>query len=152
MKRLSYFLLVTALLFNLIGCSYQNPVIASLPAYQSKEFYTSGGSQDFTDYAKYVYAVDITPSLANSQYFQEATPADLAEIVLYLENFEQWVETIGRELKQNYDFDKSLLTPGDYFYLDSKYASESAYKKFYSYNIYFYDTDTGILYYFHNNI
>ena len=55
MKKLGLLLLTLTLLLSLCGCSYQDPVLASLPDCKSKVFYTSGGFQDFTDYAKYTY-------------------------------------------------------------------------------------------------
>lgn len=39
-----------------------------------------------------------------------------------------------------------VISINDYCYIDDFY------KKFDSYNLYFYDTETEILYYFHNNI
>lgn len=155
MKRFGLFLLTLLLLLGLCGCFYQDPVIGSLPDYNSSVFYTSGGFQDFTDYAKYSYDAVTVQNLDASKYFSKVTPGDVEEILLHIDNFEDWVETIGRELKNGYDFDKTIVTEGDFFYIETKYGEpigQETYGKFDNYTVYYFDVDAQILYYFHNNI
>lgn len=155
MKRFGLLLLTLSLLLCLCGCFYQDPVIGSLPDYNSRVFYTSGGFQDFTDYAKYYYDAITVQNLDASKYFSAVAAEDVEEILLHIDNFEDWVETIGRELKNGYDFDKTIVTEGDFFYIETKYGEpigQGTYGKFDNYTVYYFDVDAQILYYFHNNI
>lgn len=135
--------------------SHQNSVIASLPDYESKEFYTNDGFQDYTDYAKYTYHNITIQDLKSSKYLTITTADDVEEILLHIDDFEGWVEACGGELKKNYDFDKTVVTEGDFFYIETKYGEpigHETYGKFDNYSVYYFDVDTQILYYFHNNI
>ncbi|MBQ4617557.1 MAG: hypothetical protein IJB27_04205 [Clostridia bacterium] len=162
MKKLGLLLLTLTLLLSLCGCTYrlcgytyQDPVLASLPDCKSKVFYTSGGFQDFTDYAKYTYESVTAQDLKESKFFSETTADDVEEILLHIDNFEEWVETIGEELKDNYDFDKNIVSEGDFFYIETKAGEpigQGTYDKFDNYSVYYFDIDTQTLYYFHNNI
>lgn len=155
MKKLGFLLLSIMLLIGLCGCTYQDPVLASLPDYKSEEFYTSGGFQDFTDYAKYAYDSITVENLESSKYFTVTASVDVEEILLHIDNFEEWVKTIGGELKENYDFDRSVVTEGDFFYIktkDGEPIGQGTYGKFDNYSVYYFDVDAQILYYFHNNI
>ena len=155
MKKLGMLLFILSLLLGICGCSYQDPVIDSLPEYNSKVFYSAGEIQDFTDYAKYCYESITVQNLDTSRYFSAATAEDVEEILLYIEDFEGWVETIGKELKDGYDFDKSIVSEGDFFYINTKYGEpigQGTYGKFDDYSVYYFDIDAQILYYFHNNI
>ncbi|MBR3819409.1 MAG: hypothetical protein IKJ41_09735 [Clostridia bacterium] len=155
MKKLWFLLLAIMLLFSLCGCTYQDPVFASLPDYKNKEFYTSGGFQDFTDYAKYTYDTITLQDLESSKYFTITSAEDVEEILLHIDNFERWVEAIGGELKENYDFDKTVVTEGDFFYIktkDGEPIGQGTYDKFDNYSVYYFDIDAQIMYYFHNNI
>ena len=62
---------------------------------------------------------------------------------------------IGEELKDNYDFDKNIVSEGDFFYIETKDGEpigQGTYGKFDNYSVYYFDVDAQILYYFHNNI
>jgi len=48
-------MLLGMLMLLLWGCSYTDPVIASLPEYQEKVLYLDDGFQDYTDYGIYTY-------------------------------------------------------------------------------------------------
>lgn len=155
MKKLGFLLLVITLLLSLSSSTYQAPVLASLPDYKNNEFYTSGGFQDYTDYAKYTYDSVTVENLELSKYFTKMSSQDVEEILLHIDNFEEWVETIGGELKENYDFDRSIVTEGDFFYIktkDGEPIGRGIYGKFDNYSVYYFDIDAQILYYFHNNI
>lgn len=135
--------------------SHQKSVISSLPDYESKEFYTDHGFQDYTDYAKYIYDNISIQDLESSEYFKIITADDVEEIRLHIDDFEEWVEVCGGELKENYDFDKTVVTEGDFFYIETKDGEpvgQGTYGKFDNYSVYYFDVDTQILYYFHNNI
>lgn len=154
-KLLLTLLLVIAQLFSLRACSYINPVIGSLPVYESRAFYTSGGFQDYTDYAKYTFESISAQDFESSEYFRVVNAEDIEEILLHIDNFEGWVETCGGDLQNNYDFDKGVVSEGDFFYIATLYGEpigNHTYQKFDNYDLYYFDTDTQILYYFHNNI
>ena len=155
MKKFGLRLLTLMLLLSLSGCSYQDPVLAALPDYKSKVFYTSGGFQDSTDYAKYTFESVTAQDLKESKFFSETTADDVKEILLHIDNFEDWVEVIGEELKGNYDFDKNIVSEGDFFYIKTKAGKpigQGTYDKFDNYSVYYFDVGTRTLYYFHNNI
>lgn len=145
----------TILLLSLWGYTYQKSPLVSLPDYESKEFYTSGGFQDFTDYAKYNYDNITLQDLESSKYFTITTADDVEEILVYIDDFEGWVEVCGGELKENYDFDKTNVTERDFFYIETKDGQpigQGTYGKFDNYSVYYFNVDAQILYYFHNNI
>ena len=147
-------LLLTSIFFGFLY-SHKDLIITTLPDYNNKEFYTSGGFQDFTDYAKYFYDNITAKDLESSEYFTMTTADDVEEILLHIDDFEGWVDVCGGELKENYDFDKSVINDGDFFYVKTKYEEpigQSTYGKFDNYSVYYFDFETQILYYFHNNI
>lgn len=127
----------------------KDPILNSLPDYTHKEFYTCGGFQDYTDYAKYTYEVSESV-FTHSSYFLKVTEENIPKINAYLDNFENWTRTCSDFPLEAYDFDRSQVQTGDYFYILNRYEEPAA--EFDNYNLYYFDMDTGILYYFHNNI
>lgn len=140
----------------LFSCTYSsNKVIASLGRYENREFYTSGGFQDFTDYAKYSFrSVDS----AKNQYLHQIQDDDLDMINVHLDDFESWVRVIREsyptnELSVHYDFDRAMIDLEDYIYIESEeHTWSDGHTSLINYNVYFFDTQTQVLYYFHNNI
>ncbi len=180
MKKYIYVIAALILFFCLSGWScyhLTDPVLASLPKYESREFYTSGGFQDFTDYAKYTYESVTAKRLSASRYFDEVTENDTKEILSYINNFEKFVHE-DEGIKEYYDFDKSNVSVGDFFYLYTKdgepfgngicdssdnyteytfdgefeISYSGTYDKFDFYDLYYFDISEQILYYFHNDI
>ena len=155
MRKVVLMFLSVTLLLVVSACAYTDPVIGSLPAYKTESFYTSGGFQDSTDYAKYTYESVTMQHLAFSDYFREVNADDIEEILLHIQNFEEWVQTVGAELQENYDFDQNTVSTGDYFYIKTKAGQpigQSTYDKYDNYTVYYFDVDALTLYYFHNNI
>lgn len=153
MKRFFVFVSAVVLILSMVGCgieSRQAQVRASLGSCERKVFYTSGGFQDYTDFGIYACsAVD----LENNSYFAPITPPDREVLWAFLDDFEGWVDVIGRSDPQNeivvhYAFDRSIVDTGDWFYI----YEDPDYPKFGSYDIWFFDSQTYLLYYFHNNI
>ena len=105
-------LLVSMMFFGFLY-SHQKSVISSLPDYESREFYTSGGFQDYTDYAKYFYDSITAQDLESSERFTVTTDENVEEILLHIDDFERAVAVTAEELKENYDFDRSIVTEGD---------------------------------------
>lgn len=98
-----------------------DPVVDSLPPYQTKTAYTEGGFQDYTNYILYTYDDAASLSLESNPYFVPAS-AQKDLFLVYLEDYEGWVDTITRyepssELVQNYSFDVSLIDENDYLYI-----------------------------------
>ena len=141
---------------SLTGCEIPaDKVILSLGEYEDHVFYSSGGFQDYTDYAKYYYA---QTKIAENHYLKPIRKTDFTTIDIHLDDFEGWIATIARtepdnKVVLNYDFDRSIIGTEDYIYIDSEsHTWPSGHTALVRYNIYFFDTQTQILYYFHNNI
>ena len=151
MKKLLMILISLTLVLS--GCcieSRESQVLDTLGAFGSKEFYTSGGFQDYTDFAIYTYAA---VDLEDNPYFSPMTERNLEIVSAFLDNFKGWIDTIGRsdpanEVVVNYTFDSSIIDAEDWFYL---YEGEN-YPKYGCYDLWIFDSQTNVLYYFHNNI
>lgn len=149
MKRFFALCIVAALLF-LSACAIPtDKVLITLGSYETKEFYTSGGFQDYTDYAKYTYK-DI--NLEGNKYFKKIDDLNQWNLILHIENFEDWIDAIADTDPENevvvaYDFDMSLISNADYYYIDKE--PDSGYE---NYDVYLIDAETNTLYFFHNNI
>ncbi len=153
MKRFLAFLLAAVLFFSVTGCGIESraeQVRSSLGSCERIAFYTSGGFQDYTDFGMYTC---FAANLENNPYFTPFTSSDREMLWAFLDDFEGWVDTIGHsdprnEVVVHYAFDRSIVDTGDWFYI---YEGEN-YPKFGCYDIWFLDSQTNILYYFHNNI
>lgn len=157
MKKTLILFLIAVCLFTLLAACVipKNKVLASLGEYRDHEFYTCGGFQDYTDYAKYYYdSVDFT----DNEYFSIIEQSNMDALNEHLDNFESCIEAHGysdasSEIVVNYDFDRSLIDSEDYLYIDSeKHTRDDGYTLLVNYDVYFFDTQTNTLYYFHNNI
>lgn len=149
MKKL--LLIFTAIIVLLLSaCAVvTDKVLLSLGSYESKEYYTSGGFQDYTDYAKYTYK---NINVDQNKYFKRIDDLNQWNLILHIENFEEWIDAIADTDPENevvvaYDFDMSLISNTDYYYIDKE--PDSGYE---NYDVYLIDTETNTLYFFHNNI
>ena len=155
-KSTAIILSLIILILTLSSCiAPEDKVLNSLGECRSCEFYTCGGFQDYTDYAKYYYdPVDFT----DNEYFSIIEQSDIDALNEHLDNFESCIEAHGyndasSEIVVNYDFDRSLIDSEDYLYIDSeKHTRDDGYTLLVNYDVYFFDTQTNTLYYFHNNI
>ena len=158
-KTVLFVLIISISACALYSCApYSDKALCSLGAYKSREFYSEGAFQDFTDYAKYhYYSVDFS----DNEYFTKIEHSGTDNLNAYLDNFEKWIKAIREndescEIVMNYDFDRSLIDNEDYLYIYFKnYEFDGVdYEdmKFFNYSIYFFDVQTNTLYYFHNNI
>lgn len=143
------------MLLSACGNMFHNQVLLSLPEYDSEKFYTSGGFQDYKDDGKYYFSSITVERLNKSKYFSQVTPEDIPEIPQFLENNEEWVEISGEKMKPHYDFDKSIISEEDYFYIETENdntAETNERKKFIImiFTILMYPQIYS--YYFHNNI
>ncbi len=159
MKRIKSTAIILSLIIlisTLSSCiAPEDKVLNSLGEYKSREFYTEGAFQDYTDYAKYYYdPVDFT----DNEYFSIIEQSDIDALNEHLDDFESCIEAHGyndasSEIVVNYDFDRSLIDSEDYLYIDSEnHTWDDGYTSLVNYDVYFFDTQTNTLYYFHNNI
>ena len=134
--------------FNLTYVSPQQAVIDSVGENECVAYY-SHGIRDFTDYGVYSYS---EPHVTDNAYFQNVT--DNNELSQYLSHFESAVLNIPEDtdIYKYYDFDRSLIDSEDYFCIKDKSTEEELYQPFYYYDIYFFDTQSNTLHYFHNDI
>ena len=140
----------------LVSCAIpEDPIIASLGDYETQVYFSSGGFQDYTDYAKYYFqSAEVTENL----WLEKIRETDLPVINKHLDDFEGWIEIYWEsdeidELVVNYDFDRSIVETGDYIYIDSEESTwEDGHTTLVNYDIYFFDIQSQVLYYFHNNI
>ena len=131
-----------------------NEILGPLGKYKGHEIYSQGEFQDYTEYAKYYYdSVDFT----DNKIFSKIQQADLDNLNEHLDDFESCIASCREndetcEIVVNYDFDRSLIDCEDYLYIDSEKHADNGCTVFVYYHIYFFDTQTNTLYYFHNNI
>ena len=153
-KTFAIILVFSFLALILSACVPVDKALDSLGEYKSCEFYTEGEFQDYTDYAKYYYdSVDFS----NNEYFTKIEQSDIDVLNEHLDDFESWIETYregdaSRDIVVNYDFDRSFIDSADYLYINSeKHTWDDGYTSLVNYDVYFFDTQTNTLYYFHNN-
>lgn len=155
-NKVASILHISLLMMVLSACNtVTNKVVNSLGNFKKYEYYSEGGFQDYTDYAKYYFdSVDFT----SNKYFKSIQPTDLMLLNEHLDDFENWIEYYKREdalskLVIHYDFNRSCIDDNDYLYICSqKYDLDNGKTEIVSYDVYFYDCQTNILFYFHNNI
>lgn len=153
MERYITLIIILALLLSITGCVFQtrqDKVLASLGRYDSEQLWTHGGFQDYTDFGKYSYS---SINIDQNSYFKKVSSPDIEIIHAFIDDFEKYIDAFRNndpndELALNYTFDCSSIDTGDYFYI---YEGEN-YPKFGCYDVWIFDCQTKILYYFHNNI
>ncbi len=146
MKKVFAMTVCIALLLTLAACgkTQKDEVLGSLGEYSEICFYSDGGFQDFVDYGKYKIKA---ARLENNPYLKKLDPASLSVLTAHIDAYEQWVTESFLE-KVPYDFDKSVIDESDYAYI----YNDPDYPAYGCFNIYFYDSAAGVLYYFHANI
>ena len=146
------------LVLSLSACTFKSkdPVIASLGRAMSVQRYSVSGFGDSTDYGIYTFP---GAKLEDSEYFKPVTAESKNELLGYLDNFENWVNVTREDddntLFENYHFSRADIDESDYLYIsdrDGEVIGDGVYSKYDSYNVYFFDSQTTTLYYFHNNI
>ncbi len=140
-------------LFCVSGCTICEDAIANSLGKISKAECFRTGFQESREYAKYSYKdVDFT----NNSYFKQMTEADEEQRKARSDVFEQWVEVIkegnpDHDLVVHYDFDASVISENDYLYINDSYEDSND-PMFSSFQVYFFDVDTMILYCFQTNV
>ena len=154
---ISVFLISIVFSYSITSCAppKENEVIASFGKYEKKEFFSSGVFQDFTDYAKYYFT---SADIVENKHLNKIQETDFAMINAHLDDFEGWIDTIkdsdpSSEVVVNYDFNRGMVDTEDYFHIDSEeHTWSDGDTSLVRYDIYFFDVQTHVLYYFHNNI
>lgn len=132
-------------------------VIASLGRAMSVQRYSCAGFGDSTDFGIYTFP---GASPGESEYFKPVTAESKTELLGYIDEFEQVIDSLrdgdeGADLVNNYRFSRDDIDESDYLYIydrEGKPIGDGAYSKYDYYNVYFFDSQTAALYYFHNNI
>ncbi len=118
------------------------------------EYFDPDGFQDFTDYCKYLYPKDAVDTFKKSTLYREMSQEDVSRIAGYFDDFTGWAKA-AEHLQGKYDFVVSLISAGDYYFIQTKEGTQigdSVYGTYDDYSVYFYDTETSTLFYIHNNI
>lgn len=162
MKKLKMISLISAALllaFSLSACVFKSgdPVIASLGKAMSVQRYSCAGFGDSTDFGIYTFPV---AKPEDSEYFKPVTAESKTKLLGYIDEFEQVIDSLrdgdeGADLVNNYRFSRDDIDESDYLYIydrEGKPIGDGAYSKYDYYNVYFFDSQTTTLYYFHNNI
>lgn len=132
-------------------------VIASLGKAMSVQRCSCAGFGDSTDFGIYTFP---GASPGESEYFKPVTAESKTELLGYIDEFEQVIDSLrdgdeGADLVNNYRFSRDDIDESDYLYIydrEGKPIGDGAYSKYDYYNVYFFDSQTTTLYYFHNNI
>lgn len=132
-------------------------VIISLGKAMSVQRYSCAGFGDSTDFGIYTFP-GAKPE--DSEYFKPVTAESETELLGYIDEFEQVIDSLrdgdeGADLVNNYRFSRDDIDESDYLYIydrEGKPIGDGAYSKYDYYNVYFFDSQTTTLYYFHNNI
>ncbi|TFG83115.1 MAG: hypothetical protein E4G74_01715 [Erysipelotrichales bacterium] len=115
----------------------------------SSEHYDKEGWQDYTDYAEYYYGENAKKIFEKSQKYKRVTTIDIPELESFFENYSHWIVfREGYEEWFNFDY-KIQLKENDYFVLEIK---DPSFGKYDDYDIYYFDAEQSILYFFHTNI
>lgn len=146
-------LLIISLLFSVPTTDvsfHTDEVIDTIGIVIAEDCHQYGWWQDYTIYSKYTFE---NTDIENNEYLKQMTNEDIEALNLHIDNYEEWIVVISddeeeRDLVENYDFNREIISTEDYCYI----YDNPDYPEYGYYNIYFYDTETEILYYFHNNI
>ena len=141
MKKSLLIVFLFVLLSTIVSCkgeTRQDKVLNSLGQYDSKQIWSHGEFQDYTDFGIYSYQ---SANLNKNEYFTQISKSDIETIYTFIDDFEKWIDTIQNnepdsDLVINYSFDRSIIDTGDYLYI---YEGENS-PKFASYDVFFFDT------------
>ena len=138
---------------HLCSCAFEeDPILKSLGDYDSSQCYEEGW-RDYTDYHKYYYT---NAQIWKNSYLQQIREEDFEELNNLLDDFDSIIELHRsidptKEIVIHYDFNRALIDQNDYFYTEVKQHSFEGSTIYDTYTIYFFDSQTNVLYYFHNN-
>ena len=163
MKKLIIALVVIAVViaagFGIYEAMFYNawPVLQELPRCKEKEIYSVDNFTDGSYYAKFTYRNLSEEDMKEAEDFNRMTEEDAEKILHSISSYEDFVNNMGmKEITENYDFDKSIVTEDDYYYMESGegfYQDENGNISESSFiSLYYFDMESQILYYFYNSI
>ena len=136
----------------LLDRMFEDKVLSELPDYNDSVSFESEDPTDYVNYTKYMFSEDANGKVDDSSYLKRVTSEDMKEIREHVADFEKWIE---KKQYDGYDFTQDRIDDSDYFYLENKETFEG-YENFPEklsvYTIYFFDSQSRILYYMHYNI
>ena len=151
MKRFCLAITLVIFIFVTTGCS-QSKMVGIPDGYIDKEeYYDKDGFQDYTDYAKYLYASKDV--IINNKEYKKIEQDDIQNIIGYFEDFSGWMK--AADILSEFNFDINNINEGYYVKIKTKEGQKitnGKYGKYDNYSIYFFDIETLTLYYIHNNI
>lgn len=156
--------LVTILLAGLMcgtilaGCGNDKDPKQVLAGYSDSKSYSDGDDDSSTkqEFSKYIYDSSFDSKFENDNNYTKVTSKNKSEIKEYFDNFQIWGGSSS--FSDNYDFKTDMITDGDYYCIADKdvftdiAGQRKALKVFKEYSIYYYDTETHVLYYIHNDM
>ena len=114
-----------------------------------EEHYEKESWQDYTDYAEYYYGDNASKIFENNHKYKRVTTLDVPELKSFFEDYSQAIVfREGYEVWFDFDY-KKQVKENDYFILEMRYPS---FGKYDDYDIYYFDAERSILYFFHTNI
>lgn len=122
-----------------------------IKGYEKKEEKYSVNGMDSAEYTKYYYTDNDDKKILENANYEIVTAEDIENIQSYFENFKKWFSASEKV----YDFDINVIKEGDAFSiktLEGKAIGQTFYQKYDNYTIYYYDRNTHILYYLHDQI
>ena len=135
------------------------PELKELPRFKSKEIYSVENFTDCTYYAKFTYKnVSVEDLKKAVESFEKVTEDNAEKIMNSISEYESFISNINGmdEVRNAYDFDKSVVNDGDYYYTESGegfYQDEDGnFTDTGFITLYYFDIESQILYYFHNCI
>ena len=135
------------IIFSNTFISPQEKIIKSVGSNYECINYCSAGFRDYTDYYVFSYK---KPKIEDAEKFQKVD--DTSEIEIYINDFNSWADNHRDEEFKSYDFDTDIIDSSDYYYIFDKSTEDDLYSKYDYYDIYLFDSQTELLYYFHNDI
>ena len=121
----------------------------------SEKHYDEYGFQDSTNFCIYRYR-SADPFMNKEEYRLVSNDAQFRLLMGYFFNFRKQLGLGPDHDRINeYTFDESSITMGDYFYIDKIQVQEISSSPnwiYENYTIYYFDTETLTLYYIHSNM
>ena len=153
MRKLCVLIALALLAAGLTGCSLRgDPSLEEfLPGHTGSSLHWQEAAfQDSTDYAEVYYEASSDAAFAASELYRPVTEADLEELNPLWQDHAAWIAMIYASKGYDwYTFRAEQADLSDYVCYRTEYTDEEGYI---SYDIYFYDTGSHTLYFFHNNI
>ena len=150
MKKVISVLILILMIFSFSSCNLTTMVLTSLGGHHGYEEQYRYGLGDYTEYKKYYFdSVD----LSKNKLFVRLDASAISDLEIYFEVFESHLKASGEEFVEDYDFDKTIIDTEDYYVLSSdEEIWGGGITTVYRLDLYIFDTQTNILYYFHTNL